>query len=98
VHAGAMPTGQKASIEEADLKQPYIEAVCKFVDLDLIAKANFKFAVDSMFGSGRGILPKIFGDRGIQYVAIRQDLNPLFPGINPEPILPHVAELQKTVI
>src|SRR5581483_8034874 len=44
VHAGAMPTGQKASIEEADLKQPYIEAVCKFVDLDLIAKANFKFA------------------------------------------------------
>jgi phosphomannomutase len=98
VGAGAMPKGQTASIEEADLKRPYIDAVCKFVNLDLIAKANFKFAVDSMFGSGRGILAKIFGDRGVQYVAIRQELNPLFPGINPEPILPHVAELQKTVV
>jgi alpha-D-glucose phosphate-specific phosphoglucomutase len=98
VRANAMPKGQKAAIEEVDLKVPYIQAVCKFVDLDLIAKANFKFAVDAMFGSGRGILAKIFGDRKINYVAIRQELNPLFPGINPEPILPHVAELQKTVV
>jgi phosphomannomutase len=98
VRAGALPEGHKAVIEEVDLKQPYIEAVCRFVDLDLIAKANFKFAVDAMFGSGRGVLAKIFGDRGIQCVAIRQELNPLFPGINPEPIVPHVAELQKTVV
>jgi alpha-D-glucose phosphate-specific phosphoglucomutase len=98
VQANAMPKGQKAAIEKVDLKQPYIEAVCKFVDLDLIAKTNFKFAVDAMFGSGRGILAKIFGDRKINHVAIRQELNPLFPGINPEPILPHVAELQKTVV
>jgi alpha-D-glucose phosphate-specific phosphoglucomutase len=98
VRADAMPKGKKAAIEEVDLKQPYIAAVCKFVDLDLIAKANFKFAVDAMFGSGRGILAKIFGDRKINHVAIRQELNPLFPGINPEPILPHVAQLQKTVV
>jgi alpha-D-glucose phosphate-specific phosphoglucomutase len=98
VRAGALPEGRKAVIEEVDLKQPYVEAVCGFVDLDLIAKANFKFAVDAMFGSGRGILAKIFADRGIQCVAIRQELNPLFPGINPEPIVPHIAELQKTVV
>src|ERR1700736_6678330 len=60
VRADAMPKGKKAPIKEGDLKQPYIDAVCKFVDLDLIAKANFKFAVDAMFGSGRGILAKIF--------------------------------------
>jgi phosphomannomutase len=98
VRAGALPEGHKAVIEEVDLKQPYVEAVCRFVDLDLIAKANFKFAVDAMFGSGRGILAAIFADRGIQCVAIRQELNPLFPGINPEPIVPHIAELQKTVV
>ena len=59
--------------------------------MDLIAKANFKFAVDSMYGSGRGVLRGIFAERGVQYIAIRQELNPLFPGINPEPILPHIA-------
>ncbi len=96
--AGAMPTGQQAAIDEVDLKPAYIETVCRFADLDLIAKANFKLAVDSMYGSGRGVLAEIFADRGIQCVAIRQELNPLFPGINPEPIEPHVAMLQQTVV
>jgi phosphomannomutase len=96
--ANAIPSGQKAQIEEVDLKTFYIEAICRFVDLDLIAKANFKFAIDAMYGSGRGILAKIFSDRGIQHVAIRQELNPLFPGINPEPIQPHVTMLQKVVV
>ncbi|MEY2413800.1 MAG: hypothetical protein QOD84_2406 [Acidobacteriaceae bacterium] len=98
VRAGAMPNGKSAPIEDVDIKQAHIDAICKFVDLDLIAKANFKFAVDAMYGSGRGVLSQIFSQRGIQHVAIRQELNPLFPGINPEPIEPHTALLQETVV
>src|ERR1035438_2992909 len=97
--ANAMPSGHSpAKIEEVDLKPAYVEAICQFADLNLIRKANFKFAIDSMYGSGRGVLPGIFDKNGIQYVAIRQEVNPLFPGINPEPILPHVALLQETVL
>ena len=109
--AGAMPSGLSpthlkktrmngapAKIEEVDLKPTYVEAVTHFADLDLIRRANFKFAIDSMYGSGRGVLPKMFDAHGIRYVAIRQEVNPLFPGINPEPILPHVAMLQETVV
>jgi alpha-D-glucose phosphate-specific phosphoglucomutase len=95
---GATPNGQKSPIEELDLKEKYIEAICRFVDLDLIAKAKLRLAVDSMYGSGRGVLTKIFTDHGIEHIAIRQELNPLFPGINPEPIEPHVAMLQETVV
>src|SRR5213080_4601654 len=98
VRVGAMPNGRTAPIEEVDLKQAYIRAVCRFADLGLIAKANFTFVLDSMYGSGRGVLAQIFNDHGIQHVAIRQELNPLFPGINPEPIEPHVALLQETVV
>ena len=89
IRAGAMPNGHPAKIEEVDLKPAYLE---------LITKAKFKFAIDSMHGSGRGLLAKIFADRGIEHIAIRQDLNPLFPGINPEPIEPHVAMLQEAVL
>jgi phosphomannomutase len=96
--SGAAPKGNKASIEEVDFKKAYIDAVCRFADMDLIAKTKFKFAVDAMYGSGRGILAGIFAERGVQYVAIRQELNPLFPGINPEPIQPHTALLQETVV
>lgn len=96
--AGAMPRRHDARIEEVDLKAAYVEGVCQFTDLELIRKADFKFAIDSMYGSGRGVLPGIFDKDGIQYVAIRQEVNPLFPGINPEPIIPHVALLQETVL
>src|SRR5215471_15285178 len=87
-----------APIEAVDFKPAHIEAMCKFADLDLIAKSNFKFAVDSMYGSGRGVLTDIFTKKGISHVAIRQDVNPLFPGINPEPIEPHIDALRKTVL
>jgi phosphomannomutase len=96
--AGAAPKGNKATVEELDLKKDYAVAVCAFADMDLIAKTKFKFAVDAMYGSGRGILPGIFENRGVHCVAIRQELNPLFPGINPEPIQPHTQMLQDTVV
>jgi len=98
VAAGSIPKGQKASIEEVDLTTPYSEAISRFADLGLIAKAGFKFAVDSMHGSGRGVLTQIFKAHGVPYVAIRQELNPLFPGINPEPIEPHIEMLRQTVL
>jgi phosphomannomutase len=98
LRAGAMPQGAQAAVEEVDLKTPYIAAVCRFADMDLIGQAKFKVAVDSMYGSGRGILAGIFRDRGVQHVSIRQEVNPLFPGINPEPIEPHIALLQETVV
>jgi phosphomannomutase len=97
LQSGAMPSGATAHVEEVDLKPAYVEAICGFADLGLIRRANFKFAIDAMYGSGRGVLSEIFDKNEIKYVAIRQEVNPLFPGINPEPILPHVAMLQDTV-
>ena len=85
-------------VSAADFKTPYVAAAKKFVDLTAIRKAGFKFAVDAMYGSGRGVLKQIFTENGIEHIEIRGELNPLFPGINPEPILPHIALLQETVV
>jgi len=98
VRAGTVPKGKQRTIEEVDFKPAYVTAICSFAEMDRIARSKFKFAVDSMYGSGRGVLPQIFDRNGIEHVAIRQELNPLFPGINPEPIEPHIALLQETVI
>jgi phosphomannomutase len=98
VRAGAMPKGTAAKVEETDFKTPYVAAITKFADLDKIAKANFKVAIDCMYGSGRNVLADIFRERGIPHVQIRSEVNPLFPGINPEPIEPHVRMLQETVV
>jgi phosphomannomutase len=94
-----LPKASKAgSITATDFKQPYIEAIKKFADLDKISAAGFKFLIDSMYGAGRGVLAGIFSGRGIQHVEIRSDVNPLFPGINPEPIEPHVRLAQEMVV
>ena len=97
LRGNAMPNGNRASIEEVDFKSAYIDAICKFADLDLIIRAKFKVAIDAMHGSARGVLARIFNDHGIEHLCIRQELNPLFPGISPEPIEPHIAQLQQTV-
>jgi len=98
LRAGAVPQGAKANIDEVDLKSGYIKALCRFADMDLIGKAKFKVAIDSMYGSGRGVLAGVFRDYGVEHIAIRQEVNPLFPEINPEPIEPHISLLQKTVV
>lgn len=98
VRAGAKPKGTPAKIEQVDFKTPYVEAITRFADLEKIAKANFKFAIDCMYGSGRNVLSDIFQQRGIPHIQIRNEVNPLFPGINPEPIEPHVRMLQETVV
>src|SRR5271166_2881756 len=86
------------SVTLADFKAPYINAIKDFVDLKAIQKAGFKFAVDVMYGAARGVLKDIFAENGIEHLEIRAELNHLFPGINPEPIPPHIAMLQETVV
>ena len=81
--AGAMPQGSKAAVEEADLKTPYIAAVCRFADMDLIGKTKIQVRYRLDVRSGRGVLAGIFQDRGVPFVAIRQEVNPLFLALIP---------------
>jgi phosphomannomutase len=85
-------------IERVDFLPAYIEKIAGFVDLEKIAASGFKLAIDSMYGAGGGILAKIFARVKIPCVEIHREPNPLFPGINPEPILPHLQELQQVVV
>jgi phosphomannomutase len=89
---------ESAKIETVDFLPPYIQKIAGFVDLEKIAASGFKLAIDSMYGAGGGILAGIFAGVKIPCVEIHGDPNPLFPGINPEPILPHLQELQRVVV
>jgi phosphomannomutase len=87
-----------AAIELVDFNTPYIDAISKFADLELIKASGLKFAVDCMYGAGRGVLAGIFLKLGVDFVEIRAEHNPLFPGINPEPIEPHIRMLQDVTV
>jgi phosphomannomutase len=51
-----------------------------------------------MYGAGAGIIAGIFSKIGVDFVEIRANHDPLFPGINPEPIEPHTRLCQETVV
>ena len=93
----ALPSKPGGRVIETDFKPPYIAAIRKFADMELISKAGFRFAVDVMYGAGRGVLSGIFREAGVPHLEIRGEADPLFPGINPEPILPHIKALQQVV-
>jgi phosphomannomutase len=87
-----------AIIEEVDFIAPYMQAIEAFADLDLIAKSNFKFGIDSMYGAGRELISGIFSRIGVEHIQIRGNPDPLFPGINPEPIEPNIRALGEAVV
>ena len=87
-----------APIENFDFLPDYLVAIKKFADLSLIAKSGKKFAVDCMYGAGSGIISGIFKEIGVDHVEIRAEHDPLFPGINPEPIEPHIRALEQAVV
>jgi phosphomannomutase len=87
-----------ARIEEVDFNPPYVAAIEAFVDLEAIKASGYKFLIDVMYGAGAGVVAGIFAKAGIPFVEMRAEINPAFPGINPEPILPHIAETQRRVV
>ncbi len=85
-------------IERVDFIAPYMRAVEKFVDLDAIARCGRRFAIDSMHGAGRRLIAGIFDRIGVDYVQIRGNVDPLFGGVHPEPIEPHIRALGEAVV
>jgi len=87
-----------AKIEEMDFAPSYVAALESFVDLKAIKESGYRFLIDTMYGAGKGYIAGIFGRAGIPYVEFRSELNPAFPGINPEPIMPHIAATRVAVV
>ncbi|MCW5840343.1 MAG: phosphoglucomutase/phosphomannomutase family protein [Caldilinea sp.] len=65
----------------------------RLVDFDAIAVANLSIAVDPMYGAGRLYLARLLREAGCKVQEIRNEMNPGFNGIHPEPIARHLEPL-----
>ena len=91
-------SAKPAAITEVDFAPEYVQAIEAFVDLKKITASGYKFLIDPMYGTGAGVLKGIFAKHNVPCVEIRAEHDPLFGGVNPEPILPHIAATQKAVV
>jgi phosphomannomutase len=96
---GVPPLPSRAkNIQSLDLLSPYLETIDKLVDWDRIRAAKFRFVVDPMHGAARGLLRGLMTRHGVDCDEIRGTRDPLFGGVNPEPIEPHVEALSRAVL
>jgi alpha-D-glucose phosphate-specific phosphoglucomutase len=89
---------QPDHIQTLDILSPYLETIEKIVDWERIRAAKFRFVVDPMYGAARGLLRGLMTRYGIACDEIRGTRDPLFGGVNPEPIEPHVEALRRAVL
>jgi len=88
---------RKDLIQSIEPRAPYLDALEKLVDWKRLRDAKFRFVSDAMHGSAAGLLPELFRRNGISCDEIRATRDPLFGGVHPEPIEPHIEALSQAV-
>ncbi|MFA4844779.1 MAG: phosphoglucomutase/phosphomannomutase family protein [Candidatus Margulisiibacteriota bacterium] len=78
----------EAAFKIFDPDPAYLAKISSLVDLAAIKGANLNIVIDPMFGSGTGYFAKL----GLNVTEIRNVRDPLFGGINPEPLPVNLEE------
>jgi phosphomannomutase len=88
---------RKDLIHSLHIRAPYLETLSKLIDWNCLRERKFRFVVDPMHGAACGLFHDLCAQNGVACDEIRGKYDPLFGGVNPEPIEPHVAALQEAV-
>ena len=81
-------------LHSIDVLAPYLHTLEQLVDWEKLRAAKLRFVADPMHGAARGLLAGLMRKHGVACDEIRGTRDPLFGGVNPEPIEPHVAALR----
>ena len=87
----------KGIIRYLDPTPTYFEHIAHLVDLESLRQSGLKITVDSMFGAGSGCFKKVLQGGKTEVIEINGERNPIFPGIQPEPIARHLTKLSATI-
>ena len=75
----------------------YTERIRQLIDFDIIADNPQRLVVDSMYGSGQGVIRSLLQGTGCEVQEIRGETNPGFGGIHPEPIAKYLGALSGAI-
>jgi phosphomannomutase len=75
----------------------YTEKIRQLINFDVIADNPQRLVVDSMYGSGQGVIRSLLQGTGCEVQEIRGDVNPGFGGIHPEPIAKYLGALSGAI-
>ncbi len=79
------------SIQLRDVRPAHYAALKKLVDFKLIAKSRLRFAHEALFGVGAYCFDQLLAGTTCKVTTLNGARDPLFGGINPEPIAQNYA-------
>ncbi|HID86459.1 MAG TPA: phosphoglucomutase/phosphomannomutase family protein, partial [Anaerolineae bacterium] len=89
---------ERGLVERFDPAPIYLEHLKDLIDVEPIRRAGLLVVHDAMWGNGAGWFERLLSGGETRIVGIRQERNPLFPGmIRPEPIPPNIEACQEKV-
>jgi phosphomannomutase len=91
------PVSPIPPIETISPESYYFDHLKSLVDWPRIANSKLKIVVDSMHGCGGYILEQLLRETSCTVETIRGNPDPLFGGINPEPMMPQLEPLGEAV-
>lgn len=71
----------------------YYDHLRTLINFDAIAENPQRVVIDSMYGSGRGVIKGVLQGTGCEVYEIRGEMNPGFGGVHPEPIAQYLGAL-----
>jgi phosphomannomutase len=77
---------KSSRIRIRDLRPAHYAALKKLVDFKLIARSNLRFVHEALFGVGAGCFDQLLAGTTCRVTTLNGAHDPLFGGINPEPI------------
>lgn len=82
-----------AAPEEFDAREAYYAALDALIDVEALRRSSVRIVHDAMGGAGAGWLARYFASRGMgeKLIELRGRPDPLFHGVNPEPIPANLA-------
>lgn len=89
---------EPGKLEFFDPVPAYVDKVVSMVDPSVFPADRLKVLFDPMYGAGQNVFPMALEKLGMPCEQIHAVHNPLFPGLQPEPIGDNLDELTRAVV
>jgi phosphomannomutase len=84
---------EQGLVEFISPRQAYLEHVGQLTEVEALRAAGLRIVIDSMYGAAAGWLSGFLAGGATQVQELHGERNPLFPGLQPEPITRHLGAL-----
>lgn len=91
------PALDERPLDTVVLREEYLAALRKLVDLKAIGAAPLYVIIDPMYGSAQGYLATLLREVRLPYLAIRSRPDPMFGGKKPEPLPENLTPLRAVI-